>query len=96
MLKKVWFMFVLCSILMVSGCSGKQKEDAESKVVSEKEISEMDVAEDLEADIDEMDNSDVSMETEQMILQRKQMWSHQLHKYRVKRKHRKHQLPHHL
>lgn len=72
MLKKVWFMFVLCSILMVSGCSGKQKEDAESKVVSEKEISEMDVAEDLEADvsleadIDEMDNSDVSMETEQI------------------------------
>ena len=71
MLKKVWFMFVLCSILMVSGCYGKQKEDAESKVVSEKEIFEMDVAEDLEpdisveADIDAMENSDVSMETEQ-------------------------------
>lgn len=72
MLKKVWFMFVLWSVLMVSGCSGKQTEDVESKVVSEKEISEMDVTEDLEADvsleaeIDVIGNSDASMETEQI------------------------------
>ena len=66
MLKKVWFMFVLCSVLMVSGCSGKQKEDVVCNVVSEVESSEMDAAEDLEADIDEMENSDVSMETEQI------------------------------
>ena len=70
MLKKVWFMFVLLSVLMVSGCSGKQTEDMEHNVVSEVEISEMDVEEDLkadvslEADIDEMENSDVSIETE--------------------------------
>lgn len=71
MLKKVWFVLVVWSVLMVSGCSGKQTEDAESKVVSEIEISEMDVAEDLEpdvsveSDIDAMENSDASMETEQ-------------------------------
>lgn len=70
MLKKVWFMFVLLSVLMVSGCSGKQTEDMEHNVVSEVEISEMDVEEDLKADvslevdIDEMENSDVSIETE--------------------------------
>lgn len=70
MLKKVWFMFVLWSVLMVSGCSGKQTEDTERNVVSEVEISEMDVAEDLEpdvsleADIDVIGNSDTSMETE--------------------------------
>ena len=51
---------------MVSGCSDKQIENAERNVVSEVEISEMDAAEDLEADIDEMENSDVSMETEQI------------------------------
>lgn len=51
MLKKIWFMFVLWSVLMVSGCYGKQTEEAESKVVSEIEISETDVAEDLEADV---------------------------------------------
>lgn len=66
MLKKVWFMFVLWSVLMVSGCSGKQKEDVVCNVVSEVESSEMDAAEDLKADIDEMENSDVSMETEQI------------------------------
>lgn len=66
MLKKVWFMFVLWSVLMVSGCSSKQKEDVVCNVVSEVESSEMDAAEDLEADIDEMENSDVSMETEQI------------------------------
>lgn len=69
MLKKVWFMFVLCSILTVSGCSGKQTEDMERNVVSEVEISEMDVAEDLDvslkADIDVIGNSDTSMEAEQ-------------------------------
>lgn len=27
MLKKVWFMFVLWSVLMVSGCSGGMKKD---------------------------------------------------------------------
>lgn len=64
MLKKVWFMFVLCSVLMVSGCSGKQKEDVVCNVVSEVENSEMDIS--LEADIDEMENSDVSMVTEQI------------------------------
>ena len=66
MLKKIWFMFVLLSVLMVSGCSSKQKEDVVCNVVSEVESSEMDAAEDLEADIDEMENSDVSMETEQI------------------------------
>lgn len=72
MLKKVWFMFVLWSVLMVSGCSGKQTENTERNVVSGVEISETDVAEDLEVDvslevdIDEMENSDVSIETEQI------------------------------
>lgn len=66
MLKKVWFIFVLCSVLMVSGCSGKQTEDMECNVVSKVESSEMDAAEDLEADIDEMENLDVSMETEKI------------------------------
>ena len=37
-------MFVLWSVLVVSGCSGKQTEEMESKVVSEVEISETDVA----------------------------------------------------
>ena len=36
---------------MVSGCSGKQKEDVVCNVVSEVESSEMDEAEDLEADM---------------------------------------------
>lgn len=73
MLKKVWFMLVLCSVLMVSGCfGGLSKESDGNNVVSEVESSEMDVAEDLEADvsleadIDEMENSDISMETEQI------------------------------
>lgn len=71
MLKKVWFMLVLCSVLMVSGCSGKQTEDAESRNISEIEISEIDVAEDLEADVsleaeyDVIGNSDTSVKTEQ-------------------------------
>ena len=71
MLKKIWFMFVLWSVLMVSGCYGKQTEEAESKVVSEVEISETGVAEDLEADvsleadIDVIGNSDTAVETEQ-------------------------------
>ena len=51
---------------MVSGCSDKQTENAERNVVLEEESSEMDAEEDLEADIDEMENSDVSMETEQI------------------------------
>lgn len=52
MLKKVWFMFVLWSVLMVSGCSGgMQKENVDSMVVSEIEISEMDVSEETCADI---------------------------------------------
>lgn len=56
---------------MVSVCSGKQSEDMERNVVSEVEISEMDVAEELEADvsleddIDVTENSDTSVETEQ-------------------------------
>ena len=71
MLKKVWFMLVLCSVLMVSGCPGKQTEDAESRNISEIEISEIDVAEDLEADVsleaeyDVIGNSDTSVKTEQ-------------------------------
>lgn len=64
MLKKGWFMFVLWSVLVVSGCSGKQTEDVVCNVVSEVENSEMDIS--LEADIDEMENSDVSMVTEQI------------------------------
>lgn len=72
MIKKVWFMFVLWSVLMVSGCSGKQKEDVVCNVVSEVESSEMDAAEDLEAgvsleaDIDVIGNSDTSVEGEQV------------------------------
>lgn len=72
MIKKVWFMLVLCSVLMVSGCSGKQKEDVVCNVVSEVESSEMDAAEDLEADvsleadIDVIGNSDTSVEVEQV------------------------------
>lgn len=54
---------------MVSGCSGKQTEDTERNVVSEVEMSEMDVAEDLDvslkADIDVIGNSATSMEAEQ-------------------------------
>lgn len=71
MLKKIWFMFVLWSVLMVSGCSSKRTENTERNVVSEIEIFETDVAEDLEADvsleadIDVIGNSDTSMETEQ-------------------------------
>lgn len=57
---------------MVSGCSGKQKEDVVCNVVSEVESSEMDAAEDLEAgvsleaDIDVIGNSDTSVEGEQV------------------------------
>ena len=71
MLKKVWFMFVLWSVLMVSGCSSKRTEDMESRNILEIEISEVDVAEDLEADVsleaeyDVIGNSDTSVETEQ-------------------------------
>ena len=71
MLKKIWFMFVLLSVLMVSGCSSKRTEDMESRNISEIEISEIDVAEDLEADVsleaeyDVIGNSDTSVETEQ-------------------------------
>ena len=71
MLKKVWFMFVLWSVLMVSGCSSKRTEDMESRNILEIEISEIDVAEDLEADVsleaeyDVIGNSDTSVETEQ-------------------------------
>ncbi len=36
MLKKIWFMFVLCSVLMVSGCSGgMQKNNTESVAVTD-------------------------------------------------------------
>ena len=71
MLKKVWFMFLLWSVLMVSRCSSKRTEDMESRNISEIEISEIDVAEDLEADVsleaeyDVIGNSDTSVETEQ-------------------------------
>ncbi|MGN0164811.1 MAG: hypothetical protein ACI39R_01375 [Lachnospiraceae bacterium] len=59
MLKKVWFMLVVWSFLMVSGCSGKPIVDAECKVVSETEISEMEVTEDLEADVSSGTDTDV-------------------------------------
>ena len=71
MLKKIWFMFVWWSVLMVSGCSGKRTEDMESVDVSEIAVSESDVAEvetdaSLESDADIIGNFDASMETEQM------------------------------
>lgn len=72
MLKKVWFMLVLCSVLMVSGCSSKQTEDMERNADSEVESSKMDAAEDLEADVsleaefDVIGNSDTSVEAEQV------------------------------
>lgn len=71
MLKKVWFMFVLWSVLVVSGCSGKQTEEVESKVVSEVEILETDVAEveldvSVEDDVDVIGNYDTSAETERI------------------------------
>jgi len=57
---------------MVSGCSGKQKEDVVCNVVSEVESSEMDEIEDLEADVsleaefNVIGNSDASVEAEQV------------------------------
>lgn len=52
MLKKVWFMFVWCSVLMVSGCSGGMpKDNMESVVVSD--------------DVVTVDDSDTSVRTEQ-------------------------------
>ena len=42
MLKKVWFMFVLCSVLMVSGCSGGiPKGNADSEAVSDDVVSDL-------------------------------------------------------
>lgn len=53
MLKKIWFMFVLWSVLMVSGCSGGvQKDNTDSVAVT--------------ADVVAVDNSDTSVGTEQM------------------------------
>ena len=72
MLKKVWFMFVLWSVLMVSGCSGGlSKESDGNKVVSDTVIMDIDVAEvepdvGLEANIDEVENSDTSVVAEQV------------------------------
>ncbi len=53
MLKKIWFMFVLWSVLMVSGCSGGIPEDNTDSVV-------------VIADVVAVDDSDTSVGTEQM------------------------------
>ena len=71
MLKKVWFMFVLCSVLMVSGCSGGlSKESDGNKVVSDTVITDVEVAEvesgeGLEADDDVTEKTDTSVRAEQ-------------------------------
>ena len=71
MLKKVWVMFVLCSVLMVSGCSGGLlKESDGNKVVSDTVITDVEVAEvepdeGLEADNNATEKSDTSAEAEQ-------------------------------
>ena len=42
MIKKVWFMFVLCSVLMVSGCSGGMpKDNTDSVAVSDDVVSDL-------------------------------------------------------
>ncbi len=42
MLKKVWFMLVLCSVLMVSGCSGGMpKDNMDSVAVSGDVVSDL-------------------------------------------------------
>ena len=41
MLKKVWFMLVLCSVLMVSGCSGGMPNDNTESVVSDDVVSDL-------------------------------------------------------
>ena len=71
MLKKIWFMFVLLSVLMVSGCSGGLlKESDGNKVVSDIVVTDVDVAEvemdeGLETDNDATEKSDTSAEAEQ-------------------------------
>lgn len=46
MLKKVWFMLVLCSVLMVSGCSGGMpKDNMDSVAVSDDVVSDLIMAE---------------------------------------------------
>ena len=46
MLKKVWFMLVLCSVLMVSGCSGgMSKDNMDSVAVSDDVVSDLIMAE---------------------------------------------------
>lgn len=53
MLKKVWFMFVLWSVLMVSGCSGGiPKDNTDSVVISD--------------DVVAVDDSDTSVRTKQL------------------------------
>ena len=71
MLKKIWFMFVLWSVLMVSGCSdGVQKDNTESVVVSDDVVSDLIMAEaesdvGLETDVDAVENSNTSETEEQ-------------------------------
>lgn len=52
MLKKIWFMFVLWSVLIVSGCSGGMSKDYTDSVA-------------VTADVVAVDNSDTSVGTEQ-------------------------------
>ena len=71
MLKKIWFMFVLWSVLMVSGCSGGLlKESDGNKVVSDTVVTDIDgteveLDEGLETDNDATEKSDTSAEAEQ-------------------------------
>lgn len=71
MLKKVWFMFVLWSVLMVSGCPGGiPKDNTDSVVVSDDVVSDSIMAEaesdvGLETDVDAVENSDTSETEEQ-------------------------------
>lgn len=71
MLKKVWFMFVLWSVLMVSGCSGGMKKDnTESVAVTDDVVSDLIMAEAesdvvLETDVDAVENSNTSETEEQ-------------------------------
>ena len=54
MLKKVWFMFVLWSVLMVSGCSGKQTEDVHNVMFSQLLVYHWLQEYDLEAHVEKM------------------------------------------
>ena len=52
MLKKVWFMLVLCSVLMVLGCSGGMpKDNMDSVAVSGDVVSDLIMAEAEQVDL---------------------------------------------